>query len=488
MDENILSKYQAVIGLETHVQLKTDSKLFCGCSTEFGKPPNTNICPVCTGQPGVLPVLNKKAVDLTILTGIALKCGIENTSVFARKNYFYPDLPKNYQISQFELPLCTGGHVEIALKTDKKKIGITRVHLEEDAGKLLHTIGPRALDYSLVDFNRTGIPLMEIVTGPDMNSTEEAYVFLSTLKSILQYLGVSDCDMEKGLLRCDANISVRKFGDKLGVKAELKNMNSFKAVKDALDYEIIRQVNAVEKGEKIIQETRNWNVNTGITESMRSKEESHDYRYFPDPDLVPVETQAEEIEKTARSLPELPGQKKERFMAKYLLGEYDANVLIADKALAGFYEKTLEQAGGLTQGDTAKTAANWITTELLGRLNTAGKTIEASPVTPENLAGLIKLLQNNTISGKIAKTVFDEMFNTGKAAEKIVQEKGLTQITDESAIAKYIEEAVRENPGIVEEYKAGKEQALGSLVGRVMKKTGGRANPQLVNRLLKEKL
>jgi len=487
---NISSEYEIVIGLETHVQLKTNSKMFCSCSTEFGKPPNTNICPICTGQPGVLPVQNKRAIELTVLTGLALNCEISNYSIFARKNYFYPDLPKNYQISQYELPLCKNGYIEIKIGSKTKKIGITRIHLEEDAGKLLHAIGSKKLDYSLVDLNRAGIPLMEIVTEPDINSHEEAYIFLTTLKTILQYLNVSDCDMEKGLLRCDANISVHKKGEPLGVKTELKNMNSFKSVKDSLYYESQRQISALIEGEKIIQETRLWNTEKGITEPMRSKEESHDYRYFPEPDLVPIILTQDFIDNLRKTIPELPQDKKNRFITQYQIPEYDAGVITSDKILATFYEKTIKILNnfGYKETEVAKTVANWLTTELLGRLNSVNKTIEESPVSEENLAKLIKLIQDNTISGKIAKTVFDEMFNTGKYADEIVKEKGLIQITDESIILKLVDEVIKENSDTVNEYKSGKVQALGSLVGKVMKKTSGRANPQIVNKLLKEKL
>jgi aspartyl-tRNA(Asn)/glutamyl-tRNA(Gln) amidotransferase subunit B len=481
-------KLQPVIGLEVHVQLSTKSKMFCSCPADFEVHPNTNICPVCTGQPGVLPVINRKAIDLTILTGLALDCNIAGHSVFARKNYFYPDLPKNYQISQYELPLCENGCVELKTGSGRKKIGIKRVHLEEDAGKLLHAIGSKELDYSLVDFNRTGIPLMEIVSEPEIGSPEEAYSYLTVIKSILQYLNVSDCSMEKGSLRCDANVSVTKT-EKLGIKTELKNMNSFKGVRDALEYEINRQVAVIESGDKVVQETRLWNVEKGVTESMRRKEEAHDYRYFPDPDLVPIEVSNETVEEIRKSIPELQAERKEKFISEYGLSEYDAGVLTSQKDLADYYETSLRiLAAECSLSACTKPLANWITTELLGRLNTANKTILKSPITPQNLAGLILLIQNATISGKIAKTVFGEMFSSGRAAEAIVKEKNLVQITDESALLELIEDVIKGNPKAVNQYKSGKLQAIGALVGQVMKKTQGRANPQLVNKILKEKL
>jgi len=496
--------YQSVIGLEVHTQLKTRSKLFCACSTEFGLPPNSNICPVCTGQPGVLPVLNKKAIEYAIRTAIALNCKIAERAIFARKNYFYPDLPKNYQISQYEMPLAEDGYLEIlnaenaeiSRRMQKKRIGIERVHLEEDAGKLLHAIGAQELDYSLVDFNRTGIPLLEIVSAPEIYSPEEAYIYLQTLKSILQYLEVSDCDMEKGSLRCDANVSVRpqnvasRFIGTLGVKTEIKNMNSFKALKEALTYEITRQIEVLESGEKIVQETRLWDADKGITQSMRSKEYAHDYRYFPEPDLVPLVLEKDFIEEIRKSLSELPTARKERFIKEYQLSEYDAGVLTAEKMLADYYEETINrlQITDYKLQIISKTTANWITTELLGRLNAENKTITESTVKPEDLAGLIKLIQEGIISGKIAKTVFEEMYKTGKKAEEIVKEKGLIQIADEKEIAKIVEEVLKENEPVVKEYKAGKERAIGALVGAVMKKTSGRANPQIVNKILKQKL
>jgi aspartyl-tRNA(Asn)/glutamyl-tRNA(Gln) amidotransferase subunit B len=484
------TQFETVIGLEVHAQLKTHSKIFCGCSTEYGAPPNVNICPVCTGQPGVLPVLNKKAVEYLVKTGLALGCSINRHSIFARKQYFYPDLPKNYQISQYELPLAEHGFLDITVGETNKRIGIHRIHLEEDAGKLLHAIGARELDYSLVDLNRTGVPLMEIVSEADMRSPEEAAAYLAALKNILEYLGVSDCNMEEGKFRCDANVSIRPFGQKeFGTKAELKNMNSISGVRDALAYEVERQTEVVASGGKIIQETRLWNADTQTSHSMRTKEQAHDYRYFPEPDLVPMALSGDFIEQLRKDIPELPEARRARFIAELGLGEYDAGVITADRVLADFYEGALDRAAKETdKAAAAKPVANWVITELLGRLNTASKPIAESPVSPANLGGLVVLIQKGTISGKIAKTVFNDMMETGKAAEVIVKEKNLVQISDESAIVKFCEEAIAENQKAVDEFKAGKERAIGALVGSVMKKSKGQANPQLVNRILKEKL
>lgn len=482
--------FETVIGLEVHAQLKTNSKIFCSCPTEFGGTPNTNICPVCTGQPGVLPVLNKKAVDFIVKTGLALNCRINSRSIFARKQYFYPDLPKNYQISQYDLPVCENGWLDITVAGQVKRIRIHRIHLEEDAGKLLHAIGSRELDHSLVDLNRTGVPLMEIVSEADMRSPEEAYQYLAAMKTILEYLGVSDCDMEEGKFRCDANVSIRPFGqEKFGTKAELKNMNSLSNVREAIGYEVERQTDLITGGGTVVQETRLWDATTATSRSMRSKEMAHDYRYFPEPDLVPLELSDEFIAAIRATLPELPAQRRERFVTSLGLSEYDAAVLTAERSLADFYETALkEAAAAANQAAAAKPVANWVSTELLGRLNASGTPISGSPVSAAHLGKLVGLILKGTISGKIAKTVFDEMMASGAEPEQIVKEKGLVQISDESAIVKFCEEAIAENPKAVEDYKTGNERALGSLVGVVMKKSKGKANPQLANKILKEKL
>jgi aspartyl-tRNA(Asn)/glutamyl-tRNA(Gln) amidotransferase subunit B len=477
---------EPVIGLEVHVQLKTESKLFCGCSTGFGADPNSHICPVCCGYPGVLPVMNKKAVELLIRAAVGLGCEITPHSVMSRKQYFYPDLPKSYQVSQYDLPLATNGKVLISDgKGGTKTIRIHRIHLEEDAGKLVHAIGSRELDYSLVDLNRAGIPLAECVSEPDLATPEEAYAYLTTLKAVFQYLDISDCDMEKGSLRCDANISLRPVGHKtLGTKAEIKNLNSFKAVKEALHYEIKRQHEVLNTEGRIIQETRLWDEARGETRSMRSKEQAHDYRYFPEPDLVPIALPKTMLEAVKAGLPELPDAKRARFVSEYSLTDYDAGVLVGDKSLATYFEKAVTVAGA----EAAKPVSNWITTELLGRLNAAKKSIDESPVSGEHLAQLVTLVQKGTITGKAAKDVFAEMFETGGEPQAIVKAKGLEAVGDEATIAKWCDEAIAEMPKAVAEYKGGKERAIGSLVGLVMKKSQGKATPGLVNDLLKKKL
>ncbi|MDI6640811.1 MAG: Asp-tRNA(Asn)/Glu-tRNA(Gln) amidotransferase subunit GatB [Elusimicrobiota bacterium] len=495
--------YQSVIGLEVHVQLKTKSKMFCSCPVEFGAPPNTNICPICTGQPGVLPVANKKAIELSLKTAQALNCKVNRRAIFVRKNYFYPDLPKNYQISQYEQPFAIDGSLEIELKDGKKKsISIKRVHLEEDTGKLLHAIGSTELNYSLVDFNRAGTPLLEIVSEPQLYSPEEAYIYLHTLKTLLQYIDVSDCDMEKGSFRCDANVSVSPPGFPLGTKTEIKNMNSFKSVTNALTYEINRQSEVLNSGEKIIQETRLWNEKNGITESMRYKEEAHDYRYFPEPDLLPFEFSDEFLDKIKSTIPLLPKERKEKFIKDYALSDYDAGILTSDKKLADYYELGIahhensqqmkqKQSPGLPPAAILKFAkpfANWVIVELLGRLNAKDITIDGSPVSAERLAALVEFIIEQKISNNIAKDVLDEMFATGKGAEEIIAEKGLLQIVDAEVIEKIIDEVIKENAKAVGEYKSGKKQVFGALVGAVMKKTSGRANPEIVNKILKSKL
>jgi len=485
--------YEPVIGLEVHVQLGTKSKLFCACSTEFGSEPNKNTCPVCLGWPGSLPVLNEEALKLAIKVGLAIHSRVAERLKFDRKNYFYPDLPKAYQISQYDNPVNHGGHLEVEIKNpdgsmQKKKIGITRAHLEEDAGKLLHE---GIKDGSLVDYNRAGVPLLEIVSEPDLRSPEEAYEYLNSLKAILQYLQVSDCNMEEGQLRCDANVSVRKVGEvKFGTKAEIKNLNSFKAVQKAIHYEIERQTKMIEAGERIIQETRLWNDDKGQTFSMRSKEEAHDYRYFPEPDLVPFTISRETVAQIEKTLPELPAERVQRFIRDFGLSEYDAIVLVQEKPRANFFETTVSTLK-ISVADYAKvsrSASSWIQSELMALLKLKKLNIEESPVKPEDLAGLIKLIENNTISGKIAKDVLPEMFETGKSAEVIVKEKGLVQVTDTKLIEEVAERVIAANPKSAEDFRTGKKQALGFLVGQIMKETQGKANPKLVNEILERKL
>jgi aspartyl-tRNA(Asn)/glutamyl-tRNA(Gln) amidotransferase subunit B len=476
-------EYEAVIGLEVHAQLLTASKIFCGCSTRFGEAPNSQTCPVCLGLPGVLPVLNKKAVEFAIRTALAVRGSIAAHSVFARKNYFYPDLPKDYQISQYELPLSTGGFVEINNNGMARRVRIRRVHLEEDAGKLLHAGTMDRAEYSLVDFNRCGVPLIEMVTEPDLRTPEAAAEFLKELRATLQYLGVSQGNMEEGNLRCDANVSVRPAGSTdLGVKTEVKNMNSFKNVQRALEYEIERQIRRLKSGQPIVQETHLWDATQGITLPMRGKEEAHDYRYFPEPDLVPLEISPAWVAEIAASLPEFPAERRQRFVQVYGLPEYDAAVLTASKALADFFEECTHRHRDV------KLVSNWIMSELLGYLNREGKEITESPVTPAQLAGLLKLIQEGVISGKIAKVVFEEMYQTGKSPEAIIREKELIQITDQEELGRIVDQVLAENPGPVSDFRGGKEKALTALVGAVMRATKGKANPQLVNDLLREKL
>lgn len=480
-------KYEAVIGLEVHAQMLTDTKIFCGCSTKFGSEPNTQTCPICIGMPGVLPVLNKKVLEFAIRTGLATNCKISNYSRFARKNYFYPDLPKGYQISQYELPICEHGFLEIVVDSEIKKIGITRIHMEEDAGKNIHE---GAGNYSFVDLNRTGVPLMEIVSEPDIRSPKEAAEYMKKLRTILRYLGVCDGNMEQGSLRCDANVSIRPVGQKeLGTRAEVKNINSFKFVEKALEYEIKRQIKVIEEGGKIIQETRLWDSDRGITESMRSKEEAHDYRYFPEPDLVPMTVEQKWIDEIKSSLPELPDVKRKRFVSEFGLPEYDADLLTSEKSIADWFEAAVK-AGRCDSKPSgqAKAVSNWMMGELMKLLNEENKTFEECALKPSQLAGMLKLMDKGTISGKIAKTVFEEMYKTGKDAEAIVKEKGLVQVSDEGAIEKAVDEIIAKSPKEVERYKGGDEKLLGFFVGQVMKAMKGKANPQMLNEILKKKL
>ncbi len=475
-------KYEVVIGLEVHAQMLTETKIFCGCSTKFGAEPNTQSCQICIGMPGVLPVLNKKALEFAVKTGLAVNCSISRYSRFARKNYFYPDLPKGYQISQFELPICEHGHLNIVLDGAVKRIGVTRIHMEEDAGKNIHESASEG-NYSFVDLNRAGVPLMEIVSEPDMRSPQDAVEYMKKLRTILRYLGVCDGNMEQGSLRCDANVSIRPDGRKeLGTKVEIKNINSFKFVEKALDYEIRRQTKVLEDGGKIVQETRLWDSSTGTTQSMRSKEEAHDYRYFPEPDLVPMTVDQTWIHDIQSSLPELPDKRRERFVSAFGIPGQDADLMISDKSVADWFEEAVNLGG------QPKDVSNWIKGDLMKLLNEEGKTFDECIFQPSGLVGMLKLIDNGTISGRIAKTVFEEIYRTGKDAEVVVREKGLVQITDSGAIEKAVDDVIAGNPKEVERYKGGEEKLIGFFVGQVMKTTKGKANPQMVNELLKKKL
>lgn len=475
----MINEYEPVIGLEIHAQLLTESKLFCGCSTQFGNPPNTNVCPICMGHPGVLPKINKKAIDFAIRMGLATNCTINKYSIFARKNYFYPDLPKGYQISQFELPLCSNGFIEIASSNGKRKIRINRIHLEEDAGKSIHDQG----NFTLLDFNRCGVPLIEIVTAPDISTPEEAGIFLSEIRQIVKYLGICDGNMEEGSLRCDANISIRKKGEKrLGTKTEVKNMNSIRNVVNALKAEITRQIELLENNETVTQQTLLWNAEKNIIEPMRSKEESHDYRYFPEPDLPILEVDEVWLEKIKQNLPELPSKRKERFKEQYNLPEYDIEILTSEKEYADYYESIVQ----LTKD--YKSASNWFMTEILKIINEKKITLKGFPIRPEWIASLINLINNGTISGKIAKEIFPEMLSEPQTPETIIKKKNLTQITDRKTIEKIVEEVLASNSKQVEQYLTGKEKVFAHFVGKIMKITKGKANPALVNEILKEKL
>jgi len=479
LENQILNKmYEAVIGLEVHLQLKTKTKAFCGCANRFGEEPNTLVCPVCLGLPGSLPVLNKKALEYAIKVALALNCEIRKTFKFDRKNYYYPDLPKNYQISQYDMPLSVNGYLEIEKEGKNKRIRIRRIHLEEDAGKLIHTE-----NYSLIDYNRAGVPLLEIVTEPDINSPQEAYDYLITLKSILEYLEVSDCDMEKGSLRCDANVSIRlKDSEKLGVKTELKNMNSFKAVRDALSFEINRQIKILEEGKEIVQETRLWDEEKGITIPMRSKEEAHDYRYFPDPDLVIFTVDEETIEKIKETIPELPHKRYLRFQETYCLSPYDAKVLTSSKYLADYFESCVKLY------PHPKEISNWLTTELLAYLNEKKISPENIDLVPEKFVKLLEILEAKKINRNTAKEVLKIMLEEGKDADTIIKERNLFLISDESDLEKIVDEVIKLNSSSVNDYLKGKENALMFLVGQVMKKTKGKAEPIKVQEILKKKL
>ncbi|MBW1713740.1 MAG: Asp-tRNA(Asn)/Glu-tRNA(Gln) amidotransferase subunit GatB [Deltaproteobacteria bacterium] len=471
--------FETVIGLEVHAQLKTASKLFCACATAFGAPPNSQVCPVCMGMPGILPVLNRKAVEFALRLAVATDCQIAPRSVFARKNYFYPDLPKGYQISQYELPLAEHGHLKVQVKGQLKQIGITRIHLEDDAGKLIHD---EHKPTSYVDLNRCGVPLIEIVSEPDMRSPEEAVAYLKELREMVRYLEICDGNMEEGSFRCDANISLRPMGQgEFGTRTELKNMNSFRSVQRALEFEVRRQRAVLESGGQVIQETRLYDALKNETSSMRGKEEAHDYRYFPDPDLVPVEVSPAWVEEVRSTLPELPEAKRQRFAAQYSLPEYDAGVLTASREVADYFETAAAASSN------PKAASNWIMTEVLAALK-GGEDLSSLKLPAQNLGRMIKMIDQGDISGKMAKEVLETMFQTGQTPEEVVQAKGLKQISDSDELSGLIDQVLADNPDNVAKYKAGKTKLLGFFVGQVMQKTKGQANPKLVNEILRQKL
>ena len=472
--------YEVVIGVEVHAQLRTHSKMFCGCGTVFGATANSQTCPVCLGLPGSLPVINRMAVEMAVRAGLALNCVITTNNQFARKNYFYPDLPKGYQISQYESPICQHGWIEIAVGKETKRVRIRRAHLEEDAGKNIHGAGNSG---SRVDLNRAGTPLLEIVTEPDMGSAEEVVAYLRSLRDTLMYLDVCDGNMEEGSFRCEPNLSLRPVGQTaFGTKVELKNINSFKYVKDAVEYEIKRQTKVLNEGGNVFQETRLWNIDRGETAVMRSKEEAHDYRYFPDPDLVPLKLDQAWIDGFRSSLPELPAARARRFGTTYGLPEYDAGLLTSSKGIADYFEACVKQF------DQPKTVSHWVMGELTRELNNSGVDISASPVTPERLVSLLQMVEKGTISLKVAREIFPELYSSGKTPDQIVQEKGLTQVSDEGALDTIIDEVLAKSPTQVAQFKDGKQQVLGFLVGQVMKASGGKANPGKVNELLRKKL
>ena len=473
-------EYEVVIGLEVHAELSTKTKIYCGCSTEFGSAPNTHCCPVCTGMPGALPVLNEKVVEYAVRAGLATNCEIARESKQDRKNYFYPDLPKAYQISQFDLPLCEHGHVDVVVDGKKKDIGITRIHIEEDAGKLVHD---NYTGGTLVDLNRAGVPLIEIVSEPDMRSAEEAVAYVERLKGILEYIGVSDCKMQEGSLRADVNLSLRPVGsEKFGTRTETKNLNSFRAIARSIEFEIQRQKEVLESGGVVHQETRRWDDEAGEGYAMRTKEEAHDYRYFPEPDLMPIRLTEEYIKNIQDTLPELPESRKARYIEELGLPEYDAGIITSSKHLSDFFEAATKECGN------AKAVSNWIMTDIIRVVREKGIEYNELPFTPKQFAKLITLIDKGVISGSIAKKVFEEMVETGKDAEKIVEEKGLVQISDEGAIKEVVDKIIAANPQSVEDYKNGKDRALGFLVGQCMKEMKGKGNPQILNKLILEEL
>lgn len=476
-----MSRYETVIGLEVHAQLKTQTKIFCSCSTKFGNDPNENVCPVCSGMPGVLPVLNEKVAEYAVKMGLATGCEINLKSVFARKNYFYPDLPKGYQISQFELPICEHGHVDIEVDGENKRIGLTRIHMEEDAGKNIHSAADNA---SFVDLNRTGVPLIEIVSEPDMRSAEEAVAYLKQLRSVLLYLGICDGNMEEGSFRCDANVSVRPYGqEEFGTRAELKNLNSFKHIQKAIEYEVDRQIDLVEDGEEVVQETRLYNVDKGTTHSMRGKEEAHDYRYFPDPDLVPLVLDAAWVEKWKSELPELPSAKRDRFMAEYKLADYDAALITGELAVADYYEAAVKAYGG-----EAKKVTNWVVGELLPFCHDTGDHACDCRLSPEKLAQLLKLVDDGTISVKIGKDIFCDLCESGDDPAEYVKAKGLVQMSDTNKLEAMVDKVIAENPDEVEAFKGGKKKLMGFFMGQIMRLSKGQANPGVVTQLFNKKL
>ena len=479
-----MTKYITVIGLEVHAELKTKTKAFCSCSTAFGSLPNTHVCPVCLGMPGALPVLNKQVVNYAIKAGLALNCEIQKTNKFDRKNYFYPDNAKNYQISQLYQPICLGGHIDIVVDGEHKTIGVTRIHMEEDAGKLNHSGATISTsDSSAVDYNRAGVPLIEIVSEPDMRSAEEARAYMENLKAILEYTDVCDCKMQEGSLRCDANVSIMPVGAKeFGTRTEIKNLNSFRSLVRAIEYEVERQQEVIEDGGRVIQETRTWDEINGVTLSMRSKEEAHDYRYFPEPDLVPVELTDEWIEEIRASLPELPAQRQARLMEEFGLSEYDANQIVSTKAMAEYFDEAVKTA------KDAKGVTNWLLGDVSAYMNNENISISEFIVSPANLAELVNLTKEGVLSSKLAKQVFSEMIKDNESPKALVKKLGLEQVSDEGAILKLVEETIAENPQSVADFKAGKAKAIGFLVGQIMKKSKGKANPGMVQTMLKEKL